>query len=209
MVKIPLPVLILQHPQEPSRKDQEAGSASIILSRISPSHLSRGLSWRNLGHALKGFQEIEGIEELKRPALWHTLYLGTRNESAVSPSSLPGIHYLDKKGSPIAPPENAEVGGLILLDGTWAQAKTLWWRNPWLTKTKRIFIVPRSRSLYGNVRKEPRPECVSTVEALAETLGFLGFEPEIPEMLRNEFATRLKEFKGRKLSGDDPGSAAF
>ncbi len=199
-MKIPVPILILQHPQEPSRKDQEVSSARILTELLEPSAVKVGLSWKNLPHALKGWREIEEIEELQKPKAWHTLYLGTKANAEVDPGTLPGIYYLDKKGDPIDPPMEAEIGGLILLDGTWAQAKTLWWRNAWLTKTQRIFIVPKSKSLYGNIRKEPRPECVSTVEAAAETLGFLGLDSSIESKLKEEFALSLKKFKETRKS---------
>ena len=193
MFKIPVPVLILQHPQEPSRKDKEAGSAALLTSLLDPCHVATGLSWRSLGQALKGWSGIETHAELSRPALWHTLYLGTKKHSEAAGKLEPGIYYLDKKGNPKEPPESPEIGGLILLDGTWAQAKTLWWRNPWLLKTKRIYIMPKERSLYGNIRKEPRPECVSTLEAAAETLSFVGLDPEIETTLKTRFNEALRK----------------
>jgi hypothetical protein len=198
MFKIPLPVLILQHPKEPSRVDAEVSSAALIRDHVAPSFIKTGLSWRNLGHALKGWEGIENVEELQKPALWHTLYLGTKQDSRSGGSAEPGIYYLNRKGEPVDPPENPEIGGLILLDGTWAQAKTLWWRNGWLTKTKRIHIVPKSKSLYGGIRKEPRPECVSTVEALAETLDFLNLDASIGTHLRTEFRKALDQFKKKR-----------
>jgi hypothetical protein len=198
MFQIPLPILILQHPQEPSRKDAEVSSAKIIEESIKPAFIKTGLSWKNLPHALKGWPEIEGHTELQKPGIWHTLYLGTKKNAQVNTATEPGIYYLDKKGEPIEAPENPEIGGLILLDGTWAQAKTLWWRNAWLTKTKRIYIVPRTRSLYGNLRKEPRPECVSTVEALGETLSFLGLDEKIEIGLKERFGSALKAFQSKR-----------
>ncbi len=195
MIALPLPILILQHPQEPSRQDSEVGSAMLLKELVAPCHLTVGLSWRNLSHALKGFSPIESIEELKKPALWATLYLGTRAHSGETEDKPePGIYYLDKKGNPREANEKNEepIGGLILLDGTWAQAKTIWWRNAWLLKTKRIHVVPKQKSLYGNLRKEPRPECVSTLEAAAETFSFLGLDPSIEATLKAAFNERLK-----------------
>jgi hypothetical protein len=194
MYEIPLPVLILQHPQEPSRSDRQISSARLIQEHVHPSFIKTGLSWKSLTHALSGWKEIEEIEELKQPGLWHTLYLGTRKKSYADPTR-PGIYYLNKKGEVTEPRESPVMGGLILLDGTWSQAKTLWWRNAWLTKTQRIFIVPEEKSLYGNLRKEPRPECVSTLEALAETLNFLGFDQTMGAGLKEHFSAELKKFR--------------
>jgi hypothetical protein len=32
-----------------------------------------------------------------------------------------------------------------VLDGNWAQAKALWWRNAWLTRLRRFVVVPTGR----------------------------------------------------------------
>ena len=192
MFDLPIPILILQHPQEPSRKDKEISSANLIAETVEPVHIATGLSWRSLDAATKNFETVQEDAELKKPALWATLYLGTKKQGQAEEME-PGIYYLDKKGLPKAPPENATIGGLILLDGTWAQAKTLWWRNAWLLKSQRIYIVPKAKSLYGNLRKEPRPECVSTLEAAAETLSFLGIDSQVEDALKAAFKSKLKQ----------------
>ena len=186
-ITLPVPILVLQHPQEPSRKDNAVSSARILDDLLFPCSVKVGLSWRNLGAALKGFEAIEDIEELTKPSAWATLYLGTQKQSEVSTMIEPGIYCHDKKDLPIC--------GLILLDGTWAQAKTLWWRNAWLLKTRRMHLVPKQKSLYGQLRKEPRPECVSTLEAAAETLSFLGVDPNVEIMLKEHFAEQLKLYR--------------
>ena len=104
MFEIPLPVLILQHPQEPSRHDAQASSAQILSDHLKPVHVATGLSWKNLGQALRGFEAIDAVEELKKPALWYTLYLGTKSQGQVEGAAEPGIYYLDKKGNPRAAP---------------------------------------------------------------------------------------------------------
>ena len=55
--------------------------------------------------------------------------------------------------------------GIVLLDGTWSQAKTLWWRNPWLLKLQRLVLNPPAPARLGRLRREPRPEALSTLEA--------------------------------------------
>ena len=44
----------------------------------------------------------------------------------------------------------------MLLDGTWSQAKALWWRNAWMLKCQRVILGPKRPSRYGKLRKEPR-----------------------------------------------------
>jgi DTW domain-containing protein YfiP len=84
-----------------------------------------------------------------------------------------------------------------VLDGTWAQAKTMWWRNPWLLKLKRLVLNPSRRSLYGRLRKEPRRECLSTIESVAEALQTLGEDPIVSDALRNHFAELLRKYQAR------------
>src|SRR5207244_1096318 len=81
--------------------------------------------------------------------------------------------------------------GLIVLDGSWAQAKTLWWRNAWLTKLRRFVIVPDGPSLYGTLRREARPDAVSTLEAVAFALSALEADPTVRERLLAPFRTML------------------
>lgn len=186
-ITLPIPVLVLQHPQEPSRKDHAVSSARILEETLHPCMVKVGLSWRNLEAALKKFEAIEGIPEFQKPSNWGTLYLGTQKQGEARIGTEPGLYFMNQKDTPIC--------GIILLDGTWSQAKTLWWRNAWLLKTRRMHLIPKQKSMYGNIRKEPRPECVSTLEAAAETLSFLGVDPEVESTLKNQFSDRLKEFK--------------
>jgi DTW domain-containing protein len=64
---------------------------------------------------------------------------------------------------------------LVVLDGTWWQARKLLRLNPALATLPRVAFHPRRPSGYL-IRKEPDPSCVSTVEALAEVLKVI--EPD-------------------------------
>jgi DTW domain-containing protein YfiP len=64
---------------------------------------------------------------------------------------------------------------LIALDGTWWQARKLLHLNPTLAALPRVAFTPRRLSDY-RIRRQPAAHCVSTIEALAETLSLL--EPE-------------------------------
>lgn len=189
-ITLPIPLLVLQHPQEPSRKDHAVSSVSILEENLHPCQVNVGLSWRNLEAALKKFEAVKDIEEFKKPKNWGTLYLGTQKQGETRSSTEPGLYFMDGKDDPIC--------GIILLDGTWAQAKTMWWRNAWLLKTRRMHLIPKQKSLYGNIRKEPRPECVSTLEAAAETLSFLGVDEIVETTLKEKFKEQLQAFKRSK-----------
>ena len=64
---------------------------------------------------------------------------------------------------------------LVVLDGTWSQARKLLARNPALAALPRVAFNPRRPSGYA-IRRQPAALCVSTIEALAEVLEVI--EPE-------------------------------
>jgi DTW domain-containing protein YfiP len=68
---------------------------------------------------------------------------------------------------------------LIAIDGTWAHAKRLYKENGWLAAHRHVRLDPASPSRY-RIRKEPRPDYVSTLEAIIEALRIL--EPETPNL---------------------------
>jgi len=67
---------------------------------------------------------------------------------------------------------------LVVVDGTWSQARTLVRVNPALAALPRIAFTPRRPSAYDRIRREPADFCVSTIEALTEVLNVL--EPDSP-----------------------------
>lgn len=69
---------------------------------------------------------------------------------------------------------------LLVLDGTWWQAKKLFQQNPELAELPRYSLSPQSPSRY-RIRREPALHCISTIEAIAEALSVLepgGFDRE-------------------------------
>ena len=65
---------------------------------------------------------------------------------------------------------------LVILDGTWHHAKTMLRDLPELQSLPRYKLAPTAPSRYG-FRREPRAECISTVEATIAALRVL--EPEL------------------------------
>jgi DTW domain-containing protein YfiP len=62
---------------------------------------------------------------------------------------------------------------LVVVDGTWSQARKLLRLNPALAALPRVAFTPRAPSIYHRIRRQPAAHCVSTIEALAETLAAL------------------------------------
>jgi len=182
-LRVPFRVVLLQHPQE---KRELLGTAVLAHLQIADSILRVGLSWANL-HKIVG----EDVD----PHRWGVLYLGPTRPGGAR--SLPPISVVDKKGEPLeeSPYLLRDIDGIIVLDGTWSQAKTLWWRNAWLLKCRRIVINPDVRSLYGAARKEPRKDSLSTLEAVAFTLAKLTGKAEVYDRLLEPFALLLKKHR--------------
>ena len=96
--------------------------------------------------------------------------------------------------------------GVVLLDGTWKEAKTLWWRNPWLLKLRRLVLNPQHPSRYGRIRREPRREALSTLEAAALLLKHLDGRPEAEAALLGALDRLIAEAR-RPLSPRESRSA--
>lgn len=186
-------LLILQHPQE---QDRALGTARLLALHFKDAALKIGLSWPSLTKALG--RPVD-------PQRWAVLYLG----SARAAQLLPGrdVVVLDRKGAPLADQEMAlsDIEGVVVLDGTWSQAKTLWWRNPWMLKCRRIVLGPRRPSRYGRLRREPRRDGLSTIEATALLLGRLEGRPELARALEASFARLLERYGAALAASRAPG----
>lgn len=205
-------LVILQHPQE---QDRTLGSAPLAVKLFKNAQVKIGLSWPSLSKMLG--REAEA-------AKWGVLYLGSadanklldlpNNKTAPHKAGgaydplqkdntkieAPGILALNRK-SEIAADQAAILRGLegvIVLDGTWSQAKALWWRNAWMLKCRRLILNPNSPSRYGNLRKEPRRDALSTIEAAALLLAILEHRPDYESAAGKAFAHMLARFRDIK-----------
>jgi DTW domain-containing protein len=169
-------VLILQHPQE---QDAILGSAQILVASLPQAKLVVGLSWRNFAAALG-----EEGADAKR---WAVLF-PERGDDGDNPSAT-----TERAVEPSA------LEGIVVLDGTWSKAKTLWWRNPWLTKLQRLTIKPTQPSIYGSLRAEPKREYVSTLESVAAALTMCGEPPEIEAGLKRVFRTMVQRVRDAQI----------
>lgn len=175
-------LLILQHPQE---QDRELGTARLTALHFKDVMLKVGLSWPSLPKVLG--READ-------PNRWAILYLGSVKAAAIAPGE--EIVVVNKNGQPVEHQKAAlrALDGIVLLDGTWSQAKALWWRNAWMLKCKRIVLGPARPSRYGKLRKEPRADGLSTLEAAALILGKLENNPEIEAALHGSFDKLLARY---------------
>lgn len=75
---------------------------------------------------------------------------------------------------------------LVVVDGTWSQSRAVMRNSPLLAGLPRFAFVPDRGSEY-RIRREPRPDYVSTIEALVHVLGVLEGRDELPDRLMRPF----------------------
>jgi DTW domain-containing protein len=186
-----LDLLILQHPQE---QDRALGTARLTAMHFERAILKVGLSWPSLSKALG--------RTVADPSRWAVLYLGSAKAADLDTTE--EVVALNRKGE-IAEHQRAilrGIEGVVLLDGTWSQAKALWWRNAWMLKCQRLILGPLHPSRYGKLRREPRHDGLSTIEAAALVLSHLEKRPDIAEVLNASFARMLEKY--REVQNEHP-----
>jgi tRNA-uridine aminocarboxypropyltransferase len=184
-------VLILQHPQE---QDRALGTARLTARHFRNAVVKIGLSWPSLSKALG--------RPVHDPSRWAVLYLGSAKVADLDTDA--EIVAIGRKGE-IEPGQRAILNGIegvVLLDGTWSQAKALWWRNAWMLKCQRVILGPKTPSRYGPLRKEPRRDGLSTIEAAGMLLGAIEKRPDIEAALNASFERMLARY--RKVQRDLP-----
>lgn len=182
-------LLILQHPQE---QDRALGTARLTAMHFKNATLKIGLSWPSLSKILGRTVD---------PARWAILYLGSSKVAELETDR--DIAVIDRKGQ-LEDSQTAilkSLEGIILLDGTWSQAKALWWRNAWMLKCRRVILGPSRPSRYGKLRKEPRRDGLSTLEAAAMLLGRLERRDEIEAALHASFERMLGKYREAQSAG--------
>jgi len=186
-------LLILQHPQE---QDRALGTARLTAMHFHDATLKIGLSWPSLSKALG--RPVD-------PQRWAVLYLGSARAAQLAPGR--EIVVLDRKGAALADQDAAlgAIEGVVVLDGTWSQAKTLWWRNPWMLKCRRVVLGPSRPSRYGKLRREPRRDGLATIEAAALLLSRIEGRPEIALTLHKNFEQMLERYRAARRENPQIG----
>ena len=87
-------------------------------------------------------------------------------------------------------PAAERPSALVALDGTWSQARSLYRQNPWLQGLRHVRLHPEAPSEY-RIRREPRADYVSTLEAILAALRILEPETAGLEGLRAAFAAMI------------------
>jgi DTW domain-containing protein YfiP len=139
-------VVILQHPRE---RDVPIGTARMASLCLPQAELHVGIRWQDSAPLARALRD-----PARTPIL---LYPG------------PGAHDILRE-----PPPGPVA--LIVVDGTWSQARAVVRDNPVLQALPRYAFATPEPSQY-RIRREPRAEYVSTIEALMHVLGALERDP--------------------------------
>jgi DTW domain-containing protein len=102
----------------------------------------------------------------------------------------------DGAGAPLAPPPTQ----LVILDGTWRQARKMLRRMPALGALPRLSLPPRSAAA-ARLRRSPHAAVRSTLEAIADALNGLEGEPvsQALHALHDEYVARVLHARGWRL----------
>jgi DTW domain-containing protein YfiP len=153
-------VLLLQHPRE---RKKAIGTARLAHLCLPGSELHVGVEFDDDASVRAALAEADAAG---RPA--HLLF--------------PGPRAVDLAEAKLDGPVT-----LVVVDGTWWQARKLLKRNARLAALPQVRFTPRAPSRY-RIRREPAQDYVATVEALAHVLGVLEEAPE-------RFAGLLRPFE--------------
>jgi len=143
--------------QHPRESRVAINTARIVRASLPGSDLLTGVSW--------GDEIRPWVEDPEREAV--LLY--------------PGPEARDVSQIPTHKPVT-----LVVIDGTWSQSRGLLHRSPILAALPRYTFVPVTESEY-RIRREPRPDFVSTIESVAQVLAKLEGNPGLVEALMRPF----------------------
>ncbi|KAK7499715.1 hypothetical protein BaRGS_00009056 [Batillaria attramentaria] len=160
-------IYILQHPFEESRNLRTVPMLckSVVLERV---HVIRGKRF-----SPKKFPELADI--LRAP---NTLLLYP-SPDAVSLSDIP---TLEDSSVPDDSCSHKLGYNLVILDGTWAQARGLYHQNEMVRWPRKVRLQHEEKSKYV-IRTQPTEHALSTLETAAVAVSILENRPDIIEVL--------------------------
>ena len=198
-------IVILQHPAEFRRKTfSTVPLIPLVLENVKVF----------VGHNFEPHQIAPFHEAIAKRQRLLLLFPGTEALSLDSPPPsravddgwMPRIVDHESLNTPNTPPRNT----LILIDGTWTQARRMVRNSPLLLKScQRVQFSSTSSSIYDAVRKEPKGNYVSTLEACAQALTLIEPDRSVAQAASKHLHTALHslvEIQLRHNSKVFPGS---
>jgi len=150
-IKSRIKIILLQHPNEEKRQIR---TGRLLQLALHPSSCQVIRSRKFPG-------QDEYLEEILKSASTVLLY--------------PGNNSRELRENSVG---DTNIETVLILDGTWDQAKKMYQRNPSLQQIKKIKLNLSTISEYS-VRTQPNESCLSTLESAAHTIAILEERREI------------------------------
>jgi len=203
-------VLVLQHPNERRRKTV----STVKLLPLCLEHVTVKVGYQFDAAALEPLQAA--IRQGRRPLL---LFPGPGavpldgGGGAVPLDGGGGAVPLDGGGGGAAPglrlPDGAQTL-LVLIDGTWQQAKRVFRDSPSLAAaTTQVAFAGEASSAFDVLRKEPDKHCVSTLEACCRALRLLEPDSASVKVATDYLEGSLRELVDVQLACVGTGEVRF
>lgn len=156
-------ILVLQHPNEFRKRNL----STVPLMRLVLKNVQVRVGY---SFTLEDLDVVaQAIEAGQQPLLLYPdPYAISLDE--VGSDSLPASAITSK----LSPQQHGSNNLLILVDGTWTEAKRMVRDSPTLIeKCRQVQFASQQKTIYDAVRKEPQGHCLSTLEATAKALQLL------------------------------------
>ncbi|XP_022104663.1 DTW domain-containing protein 2-like [Acanthaster planci] len=152
-------VYVIQHPNEESRSLR---TVPILMNCLQQGkcHVIRGRRFSEIGHPV--------LTAVCRDPKTLVLF--------------PGPEAIDISQVPPLPPDSQSGYNLIVIDGTWNQARSMYKSNNIFRQPQQVQLSSGNLSEYV-IRTQPTNSCLSTVESVAVSLAILEKRAEIQETL--------------------------
>ena len=157
------------HPAAPAGAGRDARHRPATALQPADATLKIGLSWPSLSKILGRTAD---------PQRWAVLYLGSVKPATVAPDR--ELVVVNRKGHPVAGPGYGLAGieGVIVLTAPGARPRRCGGAMPGCSNAGVSCSVRAQPSRYGRLRREPRRDGLSTIEATAMLLARLERRPE-------------------------------
>lgn len=157
--------VILIHPIEVARRIATGRMAHLCLKN---SHLISGHNFTNNSY----------VNQILNDQNLHSVMLYPGEKSS-------NLNFMTKEQKASLAPSGKKLA-IFVMDGTWATAKKMVSLSKNLQTMPRICFTPSSPSNF-KVRRQPKPECYSTIEAIHQTIDLLNPPDQKHELLLNVF----------------------
>uniref|UniRef100_A0A803LYB5 tRNA-uridine aminocarboxypropyltransferase n=2 Tax=Chenopodium quinoa TaxID=63459 RepID=A0A803LYB5_CHEQI len=134
------------------------------------------LSLEHLAESPEALESLAGgfvVKKLQKKQISGSVELEQFEEFQITVPPGSALLFPAQKAMP-AEAVDFEVKNLIVLDGTWSKANRMYNENPWLKIIPSVRLDMEKLSMFSEVRRQPKPGYLSTIESIVYALEALG-----------------------------------